>query len=102
MTEICNFIQNGCGAQISWRSGTLQQLINSHFSRERKLTDTSIRLEQIFTAKSLVQIAGLRIVWTANLSDHLVVDRKQNTVCIFYHATYLECQRKRCEQNPFA
>lgn len=101
MTEIGNFTQNGYGARISWRSGTLQQLINSHFSRERTLTDTSIRLEQIFTAKSLVKITGLRIIWTANLSDHLAVDRKQNTLHIFHHATYLECQRKRCEQNPF-
>lgn len=62
MTEIGNVTQNGCGARASWRSETLQQLINSHFSPERTLTDTSICLEQIFTAKSLVQIAGLRII----------------------------------------
>lgn len=101
MTEIGNVAQNGCGARVSWRSGTLQQLINSHFSHERTLTDTSIRLEQIFTAKSLVQIAGMRIIWTDNLSDHLVVDGKQNTVRIFHHATYLECQRKRYDQAPY-
>lgn len=87
--------------RVSWRSGTLQQLINSHFSHDRILTDTSIRLEQIFTAKSLVQIAGLRIVWTANLSDHLLLDRERSILYIFHHATYLECQRKRYEQAPF-
>lgn len=95
MTEIGSIAQYGSRGQVSWRSGTLQQLINSHFTRERALSDTSIRLEQIFTAKSLVQIAGLRISWTANLSDHLLLDREQRVLHIFHHATYLECQRKR-------
>lgn len=100
MTEIGNITRFGRRARVSWRSGTLQQLINSHFTRERTLTDTSIRLEQIFMAKNLVQIAGLRIFWTANLSDHLLLDREQGIVHIFHHATYLECQRKRYEQAP--
>lgn len=95
MTEIGNIAQYNPRAQVSWRSGNLQQLINSHFTRERALSDASIRLEQIFTAKSLVQIAGLRIFWTANLSDHLLLDKEQRTLHIFHHATYLECQRRR-------
>lgn len=102
MTEIGNIAQYGPRTQVSWRSGTLQQLINSHFTRERALSDASIRLEQIFTAKSLVQIAGLRIFWTANLSDHLLLDKEQGILHIFHHATYLECQRKRYEEGPFA
>lgn len=95
MTEIGNIAQYNPRAQVSWRSGTLQQLINSHFTRERALSDASIRLEQIFTAKTLVQIAGLRIFWTANLSDHLLLDKEQGILHIFHHATYLECQRRR-------
>lgn len=95
MTEIGRVTEYGRRARVSWRSGTLQRLIKIHFTRERALTDTSIRLEHIFTAKSLVQIAGLRIFWTANLSDHLLLDREQRVVHIFHHATYLECQRKR-------
>lgn len=102
MTEIGSIGQPSRRARVSWSSGTLQQLINSHFIRERALTDTSIRLEQIFTAKSLVKIAGLRIFWTANLSDHLLLDTEQSVVHIFRHATYLECQRKRYEQAPLA
>lgn len=95
MTEIGNIAQYGSRAQVSWRSGTLQQLINSYFTRERALSDASIRLEQIFTAKSLVQIAGLRIFWTVNLSDHLLLDKEQRILHIFHHATYLECQRRK-------
>lgn len=102
MTEIGNIGQFSRRPRVSWRSGTLQQLINSHFTRERALTDSSIRLEQIFTAKSLAKIAGLRIFWTANLSDHLLLDREQRRVYVFHHATYLECQRQRYEQAPFA
>lgn len=95
MTEIGITTQYDRRAWISWKNGTLQQLINSHFTRERALSDTSIRLEQIFTAKSLVQIAGIRIFWTSNLSDHLLLDKEQRILYIFHHATYLECQRRR-------
>lgn len=101
MTEIGNITPFDRRARLSWRSGNLQQLIKSHFTRERTMTDTSIRLEQIFMAKSLVQITGLHIFWTADLSDHLLLDRAQGIVYIFYHATYLECQRKRYEQVSF-
>lgn len=102
MTEIGMASEYGRRARVYWRSGTLRELMKNHFTRERALANKTSHLEQMPTAKSLVQIARLRIAWTADLSDHLMLDREQKVVHIFHHATYLECQRKRYEKKKLS
>jgi hypothetical protein len=40
-------------------------------------------------------MAGLEIVWTDNLADHLRLTDDDTKVHIFHHASFLEIQRTR-------
>jgi len=61
------------------------------------LTNRSIirvKLDRPFTARNLERIAGLKIVWTDNLPDHLRLMRDDTEVAIYHHASFLEHQKK--------
>jgi len=41
-------------------------------------------------------LGRMKVVWTANLLDHLVVrDEEYRTVSIFHHTSFLHYQKKR-------
>lgn len=81
---------------IVWEQGSLGDRIHKYFvipeivphSHESKAV-----LEKSFHGRHLDQIAGIRIIWTSNLADHLrIIDGE---VAIFHHASFLKCQKQR-------
>ncbi|KAK4461478.1 hypothetical protein QBC42DRAFT_270086 [Cladorrhinum samala] len=65
----------------------------SHASSLSSSTVTeTVKLEKIFKASNLCRIAGLRIVWTDNLADHLRLSDDDTRVHIFHHASFLQAQ----------
>jgi hypothetical protein len=52
-----------------------------------------VKLEKIFTAQNLVRIAGLDIIWTGNLADHLRLTNDDQRVHVFHHASFLQVQK---------
>lgn len=50
----------------------------------------SVKLEKLFNAYNLSRIAGIEIVWTSNLSDHLRRQEDDTRVAVFHHAFFLE------------
>lgn len=53
------------------------------------------KLERDFTARNLEEVVGLRVVWTGNLLDHLLIREEDGTVAIFHHAAFLHYQAIR-------
>lgn len=74
---------------IEWNRGTLQECVSGWFSGP-VLDSDNIKLEKLFNAANLAMVAGLRIVWTNNIADHLSLQNNDQEVLIFHHATFLK------------
>jgi hypothetical protein len=80
------------GRKFTWESGSLQDLINRHFTQPAD-REANVRLERNFKGCNLRRNAGIKIVWTSNLADHLRITDEE--VAIFHHASFLKHHRKR-------
>jgi len=81
---------------LSWEQGTsLQEFMSNTFSPPKILLKGRIKLEKSFTARNLVRIAKMKIVWTDNLADHLRILDEDTQIAIFHHASFLEVVRNR-------
>jgi hypothetical protein len=83
-------------SQLSWRDGTVNEFLQGRFRVNKVLEGTSIKLEKIFNARNLQRIAGIQIIWTDNLADHLSMKDDDTRVAIFHHASFLQFQERRC------
>lgn len=77
------------GTRLDWEYGLLRQCIERHFGSDPVLED-NVRLEKLFVARNLGRIAGLEILWTDNLADHLRLTDDNQKVSIFHHVTFLQ------------
>jgi hypothetical protein len=59
------------------------------------LTKEHVKLERLFNACNLDRIAGLQIIWTHNLANHLRVQNDDKEVSIFHYASFLNSQKPR-------
>lgn len=80
--------------EMLWRQGSLREHLSNYFGDPPVLGHESTKLGNNFTARNLGRIAGLEIVWTDNLADHLRMSDDDTKVHIFHHASFLECQRR--------
>ena len=84
---------SGC-SPLTWSSHqTLRQAVESHFQPEKELQPDNPRLGKMFTARNLSYIGGMRIKWTSNIVDHLLLSDDDQTVFIFHHASFLRYQQ---------
>ncbi|KAK0611959.1 hypothetical protein B0T14DRAFT_531324 [Immersiella caudata] len=84
-------------SRLQWEGGSLEKFVSNHFSRCRTLGGSdaaSLTLRRDFNAINLERTVRLRIAWTDNLDNHLLLDDEEKTVHVFYHASFLERQRK--------
>lgn len=98
------------GESVTWlQSETLKSLVtrksaslmssmnHGHSTCSRCLSsDSSIRFPKSFTARQLEHVAGIKIIWTSNLLDHLLIldDDERVKVHIFHQVTLLENNQK--------
>ncbi|KAK4451042.1 hypothetical protein QBC34DRAFT_484224 [Podospora aff. communis PSN243] len=79
---------------LTWSSQqTLRQAVNQHFQPEHELQPDNPRLGKLFTARNLSYIGGIKIKWTNNIVDHLLLSDDDQTVFIFHYAGYLQFQQ---------
>lgn len=82
-----------CGHnQLAWSGNSLKEFIHSYFHTTPALGCERVKLDETFNARNLERIAGIEIVWTDNLADHLRVTNGDKKVAIFHHASFLEYQ----------
>ncbi|KAI5457844.1 hypothetical protein BGZ63DRAFT_427871 [Mariannaea sp. PMI_226] len=79
------------GTDLVWmdNSGPIKDFIAAQFSSTSLMSEEAIRLEKLFTAQNLDRIAGLKITWTDDISDHLRLFNFDTEVAIFHHASFL-------------
>ncbi|KAF5705671.1 hypothetical protein FMUND_11977 [Fusarium mundagurra] len=80
--------------QIEWTTGSLKQWVTERFESKPVLGHSKVKLEKIFNANSLGKIAGIEVIWTNNLADHLRLMRDDQAVAVFHHASFLQRQQR--------
>ena len=73
---------------LPWATGNILDVLTKNFD-EKALLDTPVKLGKIFNALNIEHIAGIRIIWTDNLADHLRMRDDDTGVCIFHYASFL-------------
>ncbi|KAF3024926.1 hypothetical protein E8E14_013132 [Neopestalotiopsis sp. 37M] len=79
---------------FNWTHGSLHDLVQEYLAPAPKLTHESTRLPKLFNAWSIAVVAGIKIGFTDNLADHLMLVDDDSKLMIFHHATFLELQQK--------
>lgn len=74
---------------VPWKDGSLADSIHEHFRSPQEFDAAGVLLESDFTARNFQKIAGLEVVWTDNLADHLRLIHSDTKVFIFHHTTFL-------------
>lgn len=94
----CTNIEYGFSGyqQLEWKDGSLDECIRSHFETRPVLGHEAVKLPRIFNAMNLGRIAGIEIVPTSNILDHLRLIDDDRKVYIFHHSTFLNQQSIRC------
>ncbi|KAM7184953.1 hypothetical protein V8F20_011990, partial [Naviculisporaceae sp. PSN 640] len=72
-----------------WTKGTIKEHISHCFPETRALGHDGLKLGTIFNARNIERIAGIEILWTDNLADHLRLTNNDKQVAIFHHASFL-------------
>ncbi|KAI9764568.1 MAG: hypothetical protein M1840_008394 [Geoglossum simile] len=86
--------------KIPWKGGRLDELVSKLFPSKHVLND-SVKLGKAFNALSLEKVAGIEIIWTSNLADHLRMMEDDTRVAIFHHAYFLAHHRDCETSNKF-
>ena len=68
-------------------------LIDKTFSNQYNSTDL-VKLPQSFTAAHLEQIAGIKVIWTSNLADHLLLKDDDTKLMLFHQVSILQLHQK--------
>ena len=77
------------GSTISWSHGKLADTLIGVLSPKFKLSD-SVKFPKAFNAANLEKIAGIEVVWTSNLADHLSLKEDDTKVMLYHQASFLE------------
>ncbi|KAF6236671.1 hypothetical protein HO173_004962 [Letharia columbiana] len=67
--------------------------INKNFSCRYNSTDL-VKLPQAFTAAHLEQIGGIKVEWTSNLADHLLLKDDDTKLMLFHQVSILQLHKK--------
>ena len=76
------------GTSFTWKDGPLSSTVHSLWSQPR-LSD-SVKLPKSFNVANIEKIAGLTILWTNNLVDHLRLEEDDTKVWIYHQMSFLE------------
>ena len=67
--------------------------INRTFCHRYNSTDL-VKLPQAFTAAHLERIGGMKVIWTSNLADHLLLKDDDTKIMLFHHVSILQLHQK--------
>lgn len=79
---------------LEWSEGTLRSLVAEYFNEPPSLDFDRLRFPKAFDAWSLCKIGGVKIRFTDNLADHLLLVDDDAVVLVFHHVSYLKQQQE--------
>lgn len=94
------------GIDLTWNDGSgsirdfIASFIDHHLVSMQRRCDAGIKLDKLFTAQNMDRIAGLKITWTDDISDHLRLFNSDTEVAIFHNASFLRISKHSYVQPP--
>ncbi|KZM21243.1 uncharacterized protein EKO05_0011540 [Ascochyta rabiei] len=76
--------------RLEWTTGSLEVALQTHFQEPQVLDHMGLRLDPMFTVCNLERIAGIKIVPTDNLADHLRMVDRDGTLAVFHNVSFLK------------
>lgn len=76
---------------LTWTGGSIKTVIGPRFKRAHSPERGLKTLPKSFDAWSIHSVAGIKIHFTDNLMDHLLLINGDTEVLVFHHASFLEC-----------
>jgi hypothetical protein len=67
--------------------------LENHFQKSKEDAG-KIKFDSKFSAYNLERLAGIKVLWTNNIADHLRLVEDDSKLCIFHHTTFLKSQHK--------
>lgn len=78
--------------RLPWCQGRIKDVLALQFTPQIS-SQERVKMGKIFNARNLERIAGLQIVWTSNLADHLRLTADDTRIAIFHHASFLNAHK---------
>lgn len=79
---------------LTWDRGSLADFAKESFREPPILVYQNEKLPRSFNAWSINVVSGIRIEFTDNMRDHLLLLNDDTKILIFHHASFLECQNR--------
>jgi hypothetical protein len=86
------------GKTLTWKKDKVQDTLHRDLWPPSQL-DEKVKLPKTFIAANLEKIAGLKVIWTSNLADHLCLKDDDTKVMLYHQATFLELHK---DSNRYA
>ena len=80
---------------LHWVTGSLRDCVAAHFTSPPNLDHKAVKLQRTFNSMNLGRVAGVQIVATNCLLDHLRLTNDDKTLHVFHHASFLRCQSSK-------
>ena len=81
------------GRPIPWGEDSLQTVVDDTFAPGTGQIE-SFRITKNFNALNLERIARIKVFWTSNLAEHLLLNDDEGTVTLFHHVTFLKMHQE--------
>lgn len=88
--------------QLNWTKGCLKDFVHEYFCTPPVLSRERVKLGRIFNAVNLGRIAGVELLPTDNLADHLRLTDDDTKLLVFYHASFLKRQAHKYVRLSFS
>lgn len=77
---------------VMWQSGGLRSCLLEHFGTAAAQGHDRVKLCKHFDSWNIEAVGGIKIKFTDNLADHLLLVEDDTAVLVFHHASFLEIQ----------
>jgi hypothetical protein len=78
------------GELVPWTETTIPIALGVAFPHSSCFTGDFGRIPKVFTAANLDIIAGIKVCWTSNLADHLLMKEDESSVMLFHNVAFLK------------
>lgn len=75
--------------RLQWDTGTLKTCLQAYFNDPPVLGHEGVKFQRVFHAMNLERIAGVQVIPTNNLLDHLRLTHDDTRLHVFNHISFL-------------
>ena len=82
------------GNTVIWQEGQLCRIVDRVIC-PTTIADDHVRLPKVFNAANIESIAGIQVLWTSDLADHLCLTDDDTKLKLYHQVSFLELHKRR-------